>query len=72
MPSVLENQAIDGLLLLNPSKTKHQLRYEMRCAYLEKARAVRMAKIAARKVKPLSPWMKTKVRAEMIAKNTAK
>lgn len=55
MPSALELEAINGLLQLNPkkpaAKTKYQVWYEMRCAYLKKAREARLSKLAARKKK---------------------
>ena len=56
MPSSLENEAMQGLLLLKkpapvtgPKKMEYSKWYEMRCACLKKARAARLAKLAARK-----------------------
>lgn len=50
MPSVLENQAIQGLLALTqPGPKKKQTLYEMRCALVKKAREARLKKLAARK-----------------------
>ena len=53
MPSSLENEAMQGLLLLKrpiaTKKTSYQTWYEMRCACMKKARAARLAKLAARK-----------------------
>jgi hypothetical protein len=53
MPYSLEKEAMRGLLQLKAKttaeKTRYQVWYEMRCACLEKARAARLAKLAARK-----------------------
>lgn len=83
MPSVLENEAMEGLLRLNPrppvkisKKLSYQAWYDMRCACLKKARETRLAKLAARK-KPTPTWKETQAarqawwaitRAEMVAK----
>jgi hypothetical protein len=80
MPSILENEAMRGLLQLNPKttgeKTKYQVWYEMRCRCLKKARETRLAKLAARK-KRTPTWKETQAareawwsitRKEMLAK----
>ena len=52
MPSIIENEAIQGLLALKQlAPPKKKTLYEIRCACMKKARETRLANLAARKKK---------------------